>query len=268
MNPVKVSVIMGVYNDEKFVTDAIQSILNQTYTNFEFIICDDCSKDSSPNVIETFAQKDPRIVILHNSTNQGLATSLNNCIAVANGEYIARMDSDDVALPIRLQEEVSFLDSHPEYAVVGAQVEYINNNSEPYRTSNFATDISTTDVIHRVSVVHPTTMIRKSVIDEVHGYTVNKMTRRAEDYDLWCKIVEKGYALHNLDKILLKYREDTVSFKKRKYEYRIDEFNIKNYWRKRMHYSIIHFPYAFKPLIIGLIPKFIIFKMRKIKQEG
>ncbi len=265
MNTKKVSIIMGVYNDQIFLREAIQSILDQTYTNFEFIICNDCSTDNSPEIIEEYAKKDARIVFLNNEHNLGLASTLNNCISHATGEYIARMDSDDISMPKRLETEVNFLDSHPEYAVVGTQVEYINNQSVGYRTSSFQTEITTSDVIRRVCVAHPTTMIRKHALDEVNGYTVQKLTRRAEDYDLWCKLVEKGYVLHNLDEVLFRYREDKSSFKKRKYTYRIDEFGIKNYWRKRMNYSFLYFIYALKPLFVGLIPTFIVSKLRKIK---
>lgn len=256
----KISVIMGVYNDAPFLEKSILSILNQTYKNFEFIICDDCSTDDSFEIIKKFKQRDNRIVVIKNEKNLGLASTLNRCLQFCNGEYVARMDSDDISLPDRFMKQVKYLDNHQEYAVLGGQVIYIDNQDIEYRESNFLINICNEDIVRQVCVAHPTTMIRKNVLVEVGGYTVSELTHRSEDYDLWCKIMSRGYNLHNLDDILLKYREDLSGIKKRKYKYRIEEFRIKNYWRKKMNYSFLYFIFALKPLFVGMIP----FKLYKI----
>lgn len=261
----KISVIMSVYNDEKYLAGAITSILNQTYQDFEFIICNDCSTDSSESIILSYLEEDERIVYFKNEKNAGLAASLNHCLEKATGEYIARMDSDDFSLPDRFEKQVKFLDDNPWCAVIGGQMAYMNGEGTVYTESAFQTEISAADVVKRVSVAHPTIMVRKAVIDEVHGYSVGPLTRRAEDYDLWCKIVEKGYHLHNLPDIVLKYRQDAVTIKKRKYTYRVDEFKIKNYWRKRLGYPLWYIVYAIKPLIVGLFSSNLYMKIKKMK---
>lgn len=261
----KISVIMSVYNDEKYLEGAISSILNQTYQDFEFIICNDCSTDGSEAIILSFLEKDKRIVYFKNEKNSGLAASLNRCLERATGEYIARMDSDDFSLPDRFEKQVRFLDENPWCAVLGGQMAYMNGEGIVYTESALRTDISRSDVIKRVSVAHPTVMARRAVVKEAGGYSVGPLTRRAEDYDLWCKIAEKGYCLHNLPDIVLKYRQDAVTIQKRKYTYRIEEFRIKNYWRKRAGYPAWYIIYAIKPLILGLFPASLYKKLKKIK---
>ena len=118
MNPL-VSIIMGVYNEEKNLQTCIDSIINQTYDNWEFIICDDCSTDGSVRVLEEYRNKDSRITVLKNENNSRLAQTLNNCLKVAKGEFIARMDADDISLPDRIQKQVVFLIENPGIDCVG-----------------------------------------------------------------------------------------------------------------------------------------------------
>ena len=256
---------MSVYNDERYVEEAITSVLKQSFSDFEFIICNDCSTDGSENIIRQFADRDNRIVYIKNEKNLGLAASLNVCLTKATGEYIARMDSDDCSLSDRFEKQVRFLDENPWCAVLGGQVAYMNGKGVVYTESANPIHITKKDVIKRVCVAHPTVMVRKSVIEEAGGYTVGPLTRRTEDYDLWCKIVEKGYHLHNLQDVVLKYRQDAASIKKRKYTYRIDEFKIKNYWRKRTGCPAWYVIYAIKPLLVGLLPVSVYMKLKKVK---
>ena len=113
MNDRKVSVIMGVFNSEKTLVTAIESVLSQTYRNWEFIICDDGSSDGSSQILAEYQQRNSRIRVLRNENNIGLAASLNRCLAFVNGEYIARMDSDDISLPDRFKRQVDYLETHP-----------------------------------------------------------------------------------------------------------------------------------------------------------
>lgn len=260
----KISVIMGVYNDEKFLSRSIESILSQTFCDFEFIICDDCSKDNSLEIIKAYQKKDSRIVLIENNSNMGLASSLNRCIEISKGEYIARMDSDDIALKERFVKQFDYLEENSNVAVVGTQAYYINELGERFKEYNRPFEISFKDAVRKSNLIHPSTMIRKSVLEEVNRYTVNNLTRRAEDYDLWCKISERGYKLANLSERLFEYREDINAFKKRKYKFRIDEFKIKAYWIKRSNLSIINYIYAIKPLIVGLVPSQIMMR-RKVR---
>ena len=124
----RVSIIMGVYNGSLKMDVSINSIIAQTYKDWEFIICDDGSKDDSFSKLQEYASKDARIVIVKNEQNSGLAKTLNNCLSVAKGQYIARMDDDDYSHPDRLEKEVAFLDEHPEYAIVATGRNMVDEN--------------------------------------------------------------------------------------------------------------------------------------------
>lgn len=266
MNSPAVSIVMGVYNDERFLAEAIESILSQTFGNFEFIICDDGSSDKSLDIIKYYQSKDDRIVLLQNSINLGLAASLNRCIEYSKGKYIARMDSDDRSLRDRLEKQFNYLENNSDVAVVGTQAYFIDQSGKRFKKFNRSGELAFQDVVKQNNLIHPSTMIRKAVLIEVSGYSVNNLTKRAEDYDLWCKISEKGYRLNNLKERLFEYREDITAYKKRKYKFRIDEFRIKAYWIRRANLSRINYLYAIKPLLVGLIPSWIMIK-RKIKSN-
>lgn len=119
MNKPKISVIMGIYNCESTLDEAIESILNQTFTDWEMIMCDDGSSDGTYIKAKEYEKKYPgRFVVIRNEHNMGLNITLNNCLKLAKGEYIARMDGDDISLPQRFEKEVDILDNHPEFAIV------------------------------------------------------------------------------------------------------------------------------------------------------
>ncbi len=130
----RVSVLMSVYNGERFLRDSVESILGQTFTDFEFLILDDGSTDSTCEILEEYANKDARIVLVRNDRNLGLTRSLNKGLRLVRGEYLARQDADDISLPKRLEMQVKFLDAHPEVGVVGSALEIIdeNGNTIPY----------------------------------------------------------------------------------------------------------------------------------------
>ena len=186
----EISVIMSVYNDEKYIAKAIDSILTQSFSNFELIICDDYSTDRSSNIIEKYVKQDNRIVFFKNEKNLGLATSLNRCIERAKGKYIARMDSDDISLPNRFEVEYNYLEDNSDIVVVGCKCQCIDENDEIYKDFQIHSgSVSFYDAIKKVQIVHPTVMMRKEALLSVDGYTVNNLTLRAEDYDLWLSLI-------------------------------------------------------------------------------
>lgn len=251
----KISVIMSVYNDEQYLSKSIESILNQSFSDFEFIICDDYSTDKSRDIIEEYANQDDRIIFFRNEKNLGLATSLNKCIKHAKGKYIARMDSDDISLPNRFEVEYNYLEENPDITVVGCKCHCIDENDKIYKEFQIHSgNVSFYDAIKKAQTIHPTTMMRKDALLSVDGYTVNSLTLRAEDYDLWCKMTKKGYKIFNLDTILLLYREGLQGMKKRKYKFRIQEAKLKYMWMKKEKVPFSIYLYAVKPLIVGLIP--------------
>ncbi|MBZ0310357.1 MAG: glycosyltransferase, partial [Anaerolineae bacterium] len=122
----EISVVMSVYNGEAYLKQAVESILNQTFPDFEFIILNDCSIDRTANILQDYAERDSRIKILHNEQNLGLTASLNRGLRAAQGAYIARQDADDISLPTRFAEQVHFLNQNPDVVLVSGNIEQIN----------------------------------------------------------------------------------------------------------------------------------------------
>lgn len=251
-----ISVIMGVYNGARFLREAVESILCQTYSHFEFLICNDCSTDESEEIIKEYARKDSRIVFLKNEKNMGLAATLNRCLEEAKGEYIARMDCDDRSHPNRFAEQVRWLNEHPQVVAVGMVVEFIDDCGVVFSRQCKEHDIFYTlnDVVKATPLVHPSAMIRNKALSAVGFYTVNELTTRAEDYDLWCKLCENGGVVANMATLGLQYREDQSNVVRRKYKYRIQEAKLKYYWMQRADCAWKDYIYAWKPLVVGLLP--------------
>lgn len=249
----KVSIIMGVYNGANRVESAITSILNQTFVDFELIICDDGSDDNSSEIIKKFCDKDSRIKFLRNTKNIGLAETLNNCLDISEGEYIARMDDDDISHPNRIEKQVVFLDSQPKYALVGTSRNMYDNNGI-WGRSSVEGERSKLDIFLGKSFVHPSVMMRKQAVLAVGGYTTGSETERTEDFDLWCKLYAHGFKGFNLGEILLDYYEAKDSYNKRKYKYRICEYRLKKKWRKKLGIPLKYKLYTLRPLIVGIIP--------------
>lgn len=204
MNPVqkpRVSVIMSVYNGTQYLCDAVQSILDQTYGDFEFLIIDDASTDSSLDILRKF--NDPRIRIIVNKKNIGLTKSLNVGIAQARGKYIARMDADDISQPNRFEKQVYYLDTYPEIAVVGTCAEMIDDNSKSIGLLSYRAEPTMIDLQESNQVIHGSIMARKDVLESMGGYPSHY--KMCQDYALFLKIVQK-YTIHNLQEILYRIR--------------------------------------------------------------
>lgn len=255
----KVSVIMGVYNleNEAILRKAIDSILKQTYKDFEFIICDDGSQDKTVELVKKLCQDDNRVVLLYNEVNKGLAYTLNKCLEVAKGQYIARMDADDQSNPDRLEKQVKFLDEHLEYDIVASNANVFDDNGI-YSKLEYNEIIKKDDFLRNSPVIHPSIMVRKEAYDLVGGYRDIPMTLRTEDYDLFMRMVAKGIKIYTIQEKLLNYRVDQNSYKKRKYKYRINEFKVRYNGFKALKLMPRGYIYAIRPLIVGLIPKKII----------
>ena len=198
-----VSVVMSVYNAENFLKDAINSILDQSFTDFEFIIINDGSADRTERILKSY--KDPRIILIHQE-NQGLTKSLNRGIAIARGRYIARQDADDISKLLRLEKQVAFLEAHPQVGLLGSRFEFIDEDGEVKRQSWLPTD---NDVLQeRLTKInqfcHTSIMMRKEALDKVGSY--REFFRYAQDYDLWLRIAEH-FTVANLPETLVQYRE-------------------------------------------------------------
>lgn len=251
----KVSVIMGVYNltDRLILEKSIFSILNQTFTDFEFIICDDGSDDNTFEIVKDICKNDDRVVLLQNESNKGLAYVLNKCLEHAKGEYIARMDADDESVLERLEKQVEFLDSHPEYGVVTSNADVFDGDVI-WKEFIYSEEITKNDFLFNNPIVHGAVMVRKCVYDQMNGYRDIPMTYRVEDYDLFMRICAEGIKIKTLQQKLFKFREDKNAFKRRKYRYRINEARVRFYGFKLLKLYPKGIIYVIKPLIVGLLP--------------
>lgn len=202
----KVSVLMTVYNAECFLGEAIESVLEQTFTDFELLILDDCSSDSSWSIVQDYARRDSRIRAIRNETNLGGCENLNKGLRLIQSPYIARHDNDDWSYPDRLEKQVRFLDEHLAVGVVGGTIEIIDEKGNILgRRSYERSDAAIRKKIFRYSpFAHPLVMVRKSVWDQVGGY-YDPQFAPADDYDLWFRIGRVAQ-LANMPDVLLKYR--------------------------------------------------------------
>jgi glycosyltransferase involved in cell wall biosynthesis len=201
MKQPKISILMPCYNVEKYVAEAVKSMLNQTYGDFELIVLDDCSTDSTAEIVKNFA--DERIVYHCNEQNLGLVGNLNAGLQLAKGELIARMDGDDISLPQRLEIQVNFLTKNPEIALCSCGMELFGNESGIWVRDFSPEDVKITMLFYS-PILHASAMWRKSFFAD-NGLIYRQEAFPAEDYDLWTQAVFYG-KLVNLPDVLYRYR--------------------------------------------------------------
>lgn len=183
-----VSVVMSAYNAEAYLAEAVESILNQTFRDFEFVIIDDGSTDKTAEILARYENLDKRVRV-YNQANQGLVTALNRGVGLARGRYIARMDADDISLPERLSKQLDYMESHPEVGVMGSQMNQMDEKGNPL--SSFATPLSHDVIVWKMlfecAVAHATVMMRKPLLIHVGGY--NPCYLHIEDTELWSRLI-------------------------------------------------------------------------------
>jgi glycosyltransferase involved in cell wall biosynthesis len=204
----KITVVMPVYNGEKHLDTAIKSILSQTFTNFEFVIVDDGSTDSSVEIINSY--QDQRIKLIQNNVNLGIPTTRNKCLQESSGEYIAVLDCDDYAYPSRLAEQLEFMENNPDFGMVGSWVELMDENGD-LTGKVWHEEESDQRIACRLLFynyfAHSSILMRRSAIEavEINGEVYRKDYPTAQDYDLWVRISKK-FKVWNIPKVLIKYR--------------------------------------------------------------
>lgn len=208
-NPL-ISVVMSAYNIEKYIRAAIESILNQTFEKFEFIIMNNGSTDKTLDIIKSFKKKDSRIKVVNNDTTLIAALSLNKGISIASSNIIARMDGDDIALPNRLELQYKLINSSPNIAVVGSNIIIMDKDENEMSIRGYPdTDEKLKRCLFKYSpFAHPVVMFRKNMFEEVGGYDPKYLS--TEDLDLWFKLGSK-YKFASIKKPLLKYRISETS---------------------------------------------------------
>ena len=209
----KISVVMPAYNAEKYISEAIESILNQTYVDFEFIIINDGSTDKTKEIIHSY--NDPRIVYLENENNLGIVITLNKGLDFASGKYIARMDSDDIAVTNRLEKQIAYMEKNKDVGLLGTGIHLFGEGIES-TDRVFTTDSNQlkAELIFSSCIAHPTVMIRRSILDK-NCLRYNPEFVGAEDYCLWWNIA-KVSKIATLPDILLDYRIHESQITKKK----------------------------------------------------
>jgi glycosyltransferase involved in cell wall biosynthesis len=205
LQPLSVSVVLPVWNGDAFLGQAIESILRQTLQSFELIVVDDGSTDRTAAIAEGFASADHRVCVLRRR-HEGLSASLNAGVAVARGEYVARMDADDISLPDRLEKQVAYLDAHPACVAAGTWIEVVDEAAIHLGLKTFVEtheEISAALYGGISPIAHPTVVVRRDILQAAGGYDARRYP--SEDLDLWFRLAERG-ELANLGEALLQHR--------------------------------------------------------------
>lgn len=246
MSP-KISVLMSVYNGLPYLQESVDSILNQTYKDLEFIIIDDCSTDNSWIVLSEYAKKDERIKLFKNEKNLGLTKSLNKGLKLAHGKYIARQDADDISFPQRFEKQVKYLEDSPDIVLVSGKIETINSEGISLSLGKTSKQNSS-KVIEPILIDwyllfrnyiggHSQVMYKREEVLKLGGYSEHY--RYAQDYELWCRMVDIGKIVI-LPKVLLKYRVHNKSIgttklsKQSEAELLISRYQINNLTNKEL----------------------------------
>lgn len=201
-----ISVVMSTYNRADLLPKAIESILNQTYKDFEFIIVNDGSSDDTAHILEHYARQDKRVIVLNNEGNKGLIYSLNRGLDTARGKYIARMDDDDISMLERFEYQVGFMEKNPRITVVSSWVSPIDSkNPYPFQQETDPDKIQILPYLNTVAISHPASFFRRDFLEHNHiRYRDNY--KYVEDRPFWRDIIDSGGIIANLPKVLLHYR--------------------------------------------------------------
>ncbi len=260
----KISVLMGVYNCEATLAQAIDSLLAQTYPHWELILCDDASTDNTYAVAEEYAARYPeKVRLLRNENHSFLAYSLNRCLEKASGEFVARMDGDDRSLPERFEKQVAFLNEHPEIAIVGTAMRRFDDKGELGAVIQLE-ETPDRNTPHRGNVfLHATVLGRKEVFEALGGYAVLPRTQRGQDLDLWFRFLDAGYQGANLPEVLYLVRENDKALRRRTAHIRWINFQTTLYGYRLLEYPWYWYWKPFVSLLKMLVPIGLIGWLRK-----
>lgn len=257
---------MGIYNCSTTLNEAVQSILTQTYSDFELLLCDDGSTDNTLEIALGLSEADSRIIVLRTGRNMGLNFALNKCLAVAEGEFYARMDGDDISTPDRLAKLVATMDSHPEVALVSSwmtcfddQGEWGLVRSKPAPTKE--------DFVQGTPFCHAASMVRKSVMDELGGYGTKAWLRRSQDYHLWFRLYAAGHRGINLQEPLYRMRNSREAASRRSLRTRLMEARIMWFGFRLMGMAPWQYIWILRPILLGLMPRWLYTRLHRMKRH-
>ena len=201
MSPL-VSILMPVYNTAPYLKEAMDSMLSQTFKDFELIVLNDCSPDNADEILDTY--NDTRIVRYKGERNMGLSNVLNAGMDMARGKYIARMDSDDISLPNRLEIQVKYMEEHPDIDLCSCGMKMFGAKDDIWVRDSDPEKVKVTALLFS-PILHASSIWRKESFDK-HGLRFRQEMVPAEDYDMWCRALSKGLKLVNLPNVLYRYR--------------------------------------------------------------
>lgn len=261
-----ISVIMSVYNQKNatYLEESILSVIGQSFADFEFIIYNDGSDEVIFFKLEEYARTDDRIILINNPVNQGLAYSLNACILAAKGKYLARMDDDDICHIHRFRIQYEYLENHPEIAFVGSNAGLIDGDGIFWGHRAMPMEPDKKDFLRFSPYVHPTVMIRRSVLEDGNHYNPGQKTLRCEDYELFMRLHNAGYRGQNVQQELFYYREDFHSYQKRNLKVRLAEMYVR--YKNFKELGLLSAPgylYVIRPLISMLVPSRLILRIKQ-----
>lgn len=257
----KISVVMSAYNAEKYLSEAMDSILSQSYGDLELIVIDDRSTDRTGQILKEYAARDSRVVVLENQQNMGLTKSLNKGLAIAKGEYIARMDADDISVPDRFAKQVAFLDDHPDYTFVSCIGRYIDEHGNKEQLRPFP---ETNEQIYAMmpkvdAVMHPGVMFRREDIAAIGNYCED--FRVVQDYDLWFRGMAAGYKFYNIQEPLVLFRRNDSYNTRKSRAYRMVDYRVRKKGYKINKIPLHKRVYLLVPLALAYIPPKIMDKL-------
>lgn len=260
-----ISVIMAAYNCADTLRESVDSILAQTYTDYKMIICDDCSADETNAILKEYEAKYPdKIKVIRNEKNSKLPASLNRCLEYADGEFIARMDGDDISVETRFEKQVAFLQEHPEYDMVGTAMRRFSDDGG---MADIVYSIDNPDYYTlrtKIPFHHATIMARNYVYEKLKGYTVCERTVRCEDYDLWFRFFKEGFKGQNLREALYLVREDAAAIRRRNFKSRMN--SLKTMW---YGFNLLGYPkkWLIRPTVVSLLKAITPHKMTEMYRK-
>lgn len=253
----KISIIMGIYNCESTLGESIDCILQQTYDDWELIMCDDGSTDNTYNIALAFAEAYPnKIILLQNSENRGLNYTLNKCLSKATGEYIARMDGDDLCDEKRFEKEMLVFQNEKDISIVSTDIVHFDETGNWGRVAHVEYP-QKIDFLHGTPFCHAPCLVKREAYLEVGGYTESEKLMRVEDFHLWIKMYAAGYKGKNINEPLYMMRDDRNAASRRRFKYRINETYVRILAVKMLRLPFYGYFTSLRPILVGLLPSFL-----------
>lgn len=258
-----ISVIMGIYNCGDTLSEAIECIVNQTFSDWELIMCDDGSNDDTYEIAISYKEKYPeKIIVLQNEKNRGLNYTLNKCLKQAKGKYIARMDGDDRCDKERFAIEINVLEKEPEISIVSTDMEFFDESGVWGKISHPEYPMPE-DFVKESPFCHAPCMVKREAYMKVKGYSVSDKLLRVEDYHLWIKMYKCGYRGKNIHKCLYQMRDDRNAYSRRSFKNRLNEYYVKRLAIRTFRLKKWNYLLALRPIIVGLLPNCVYDKLHK-----